>query len=194
MARVTALRERARGRVTVELDGAPWRTLPADVVVRAGLLVGVEVDRARARTLRRELRRAEALGVAARALRARDRSTAELGARLARAGVAAPVQEDALATLERAGLVDDARFARSRAEALAERGYGDEGIRWDLERHGVGTAIAAEAVAALEPEAERASAIIRSRGAGRATAAFLARRGFAEEAVELAFGVEGDRG
>ena len=37
---VTALRELPRGRVEVELDGAPWRVLPVDAVVRAGLGVG----------------------------------------------------------------------------------------------------------------------------------------------------------
>ena len=53
MAVVTALRERPRGRVDVELDGAPWRTLPADAVVRSGLLVGRALDRPTARTLAR---------------------------------------------------------------------------------------------------------------------------------------------
>ena len=32
------------------LDGESWRTLPAEVVLRAGLDVGVELDRERART------------------------------------------------------------------------------------------------------------------------------------------------
>jgi len=34
--RVTALRAGRRGRVAVDLDDAPWRTLPDDVVVQAG--------------------------------------------------------------------------------------------------------------------------------------------------------------
>ena len=40
MPTVTGLREDRRGRVAVELDGSPWRTLPADVVVRAGSPAG----------------------------------------------------------------------------------------------------------------------------------------------------------
>ena len=65
---ITALRERKRGRVAVELDGAPWRVLPTDAVVRAGLTVGRPLDRATARELAREVRRAKALA------RPRDRS------------------------------------------------------------------------------------------------------------------------
>src|SRR5436189_1674 len=49
MATVTALRARPNGRVAVDLDGGPWRTLPAEPVVRAGLAVGLELDRERAR-------------------------------------------------------------------------------------------------------------------------------------------------
>ncbi|MGZ4354554.1 MAG: hypothetical protein ACXVZ4_13515, partial [Gaiellaceae bacterium] len=79
---VTALRERPRGRVEVELDGAPWRLVPADAVVRAGLRVGGRLDRETARTLGRELRRAQALGVAVQALRYRDHSRRSLEQRL----------------------------------------------------------------------------------------------------------------
>ncbi|MGH3055676.1 MAG: hypothetical protein ACRDL7_11935, partial [Gaiellaceae bacterium] len=65
---VTGLRERKRGRVAVELDGRPWRVLPADAVVRAGLAVGRPLDRQKARELGREVRRASALAAAARSL------------------------------------------------------------------------------------------------------------------------------
>jgi hypothetical protein len=58
---VTALREDRRGRVAVELDGRPWRVLPAGVVVRAGVVEGRALDRPALRLLRRELRRDEAL-------------------------------------------------------------------------------------------------------------------------------------
>jgi hypothetical protein len=96
------LRERPRGRVEIELDGAPWRLVPADAVVRANLLVGRELDRETARALGRELRRAAALGVATRALRHRDLSRRRLEERLAGRGAAAPARRDALETLERA--------------------------------------------------------------------------------------------
>lgn len=191
MPRVTGLLERRGGRVAVEVDGEPWRTLPVDAAVRAELRVGVELDRPRLRVVRRELRRAEALAWAVRALRRRDLSVRGLDRRLEQAGLRSDERRAALDTLERAGLLDDERFAQARAENLAERGYGDEAIRWLLERDGVDPELAGRAVESLPPERERATAVAARRGQGRATAAFLARRGFADDAVESALGGAG---
>ena len=175
---ITALRERPRDRVEVELDGVPWRLVPADAVVRTGLVVGRALDRETARTLGRELRRAAALGVAVRALRHRDLSRRRLEERLTRRGMRADAQEDALATLERAGLVDDARVASSRAEALAARGYGDAAVRFALEGEGLAAELVAAALAGLEPEAVRARKLLDRRGRGPASVRWLACRGF----------------
>jgi SOS response regulatory protein OraA/RecX len=189
--RVTGLLERRGGRVAVEVDGAPWRTLPLDAAVRAELRIGVELDRPRLRVVRKELRRAEALGWAVRALRRRDLSARSLDLRLEQAGLGPEERRAALGTLSRAGLLDDARFASARANVLAERGYGDAAIRWLLERDGVEAELASQAVDALLPESRRAEVVAARRGPGRATAAFLARRGFAEDAVETALGGAG---
>ncbi|HLY93750.1 MAG TPA: RecX family transcriptional regulator [Gaiellaceae bacterium] len=181
---VTALRELPRGKVDVELDGGPWRRMPVDAVVGAGLMVGRTLDRETARTLARELRRSGALARATRALAARDRSRSALDERLAAAGVAAEPRREALETLERAGLVDDARFAAGRAAALAERGHGDASIRFDLERQGLSDELVADALAALEPERERARRLAERRGRGPKTARWLAARGFEPDTVE----------
>jgi regulatory protein len=186
MVEVTALRARGPGRVAVELDGAPWRILPVDVVVRVGLAVGERLDRPRLRALRLELRRHEALAVAAGALRHRDLSRRALEARLARRSVAPAERGRALQVLERAGIVDDARFADGRAGVLAERGWGDAAIRADLERQGLSDELIRSALAALVPEAERARALVARRGGGLATARWLARKGFADDAIEAA--------
>jgi len=184
---VTALRDDRRGRVAVELDGAPWRVLPADVVVRAGLVEGRALDREALRLVRRELRRAEALRVAGRALRSRELSRRRLAERLERA-VPPQAAAESLSTLERAGLVDDERVARARAWALADRGWGDEAIRHRLLAEAFDEAAAGEAVHALEPEGERARRLVESRGPGPRTARYLSGRGFGEEAVEAALG------
>jgi regulatory protein len=183
---VTALRADRPGRVAVELDGARWRTLPLEAVVKARLTAGVVLDRERARTLARERRRLAALDTAVSALRRRDRSAAELAARLEARGIAPTEREGALETLGRAGLVDDERVARDRAAALAERGSGDDLIRDDLEQRGIGPDAIAAALAALAPESERAAAIVVRRGASARTARMLAARGFGEEAVHAA--------
>jgi SOS response regulatory protein OraA/RecX len=191
---VTALHARGRGRVAVELDGAPWRTLPLEPVVRAGLAVGQPLDRARARTLARELRRARALATAGRALRSRDLPAGALGERLARAGVAPAQRRETVEQLARAGIVDDARFAAGRAAGMAERGYGDAAIRWDLERRGVAGELAAAALEALEPEPERARRLLERGGPARSAPALLARRGFGEETLEALSDVLGEEG
>lgn len=146
--------------------------------MRANLLVGWPLDRQAARSLGRELRRAEALGHAARALRHRSLSRGRLEARLAGRGAGAAARAAALETLERAGLVDDARLAAARAEALSGRGYGDGAIRFRLEQEGFGEEAAAAALEALEPEAERARRLVEGWGGGAKALRRLAGRGF----------------
>jgi SOS response regulatory protein OraA/RecX len=181
---VTGLRERSRGRVTVELDGRPWRVLPADAVVRAGLGVGRALDRPTARELAREVRRARALTRATRTLATSGRSRAELERRLARAGHASGAREEALAALDRAGLVDDSRLAQSRAELMAHRGYGDAAIRADLRKRMIPAETAAEAVSALEPELDRARRVVEAKAFDARALRRLAGRGFSRETLE----------
>jgi SOS response regulatory protein OraA/RecX len=181
---VTALRERKRNRVAVELDGRPWRVLPTDAVVRAGLTVGRPLDRSTARELAREVRRAKALAAATRSLAASDRSQRALEQRLARAGHSAAAREDAIASLARAGAIDDARLAESRAELLAGRGYGDAAIRADLRRRQIGPDVAAGAVATLEPELERLRRALENESVTPALLRRLARRGFSRDTLD----------
>jgi regulatory protein len=187
---VTALREDRRGRVAVELDGTAWRTLPLEVVVRAGLSAGRTLDRAALRLLRRELRRAEALAMAGRTLRARDLSEQRLAERLAGAAVAPAAIAESVDLLRRAGLVDDERFARNRARALAERGYGDAAIEHDLDRQGVNGDLIRAALEELPAELERARTLVGRRGVGARTARYLASKGFGEDAIEAVAGTE----
>lgn len=176
------------GRVEVELDGCRWRSVPVDVVVRTGLAVGCELDRPLARALARELRRSRALAAAGRVLRVRDQSVRGLERRLSSRSIPPAARAEAVETLQRAGILDDARFAAGRARALAERGQSDAAIRADLERHSVPADDLAAALAALTPEPERAAAIVARRGATLATARYLAARGFDEDVVESILG------
>jgi len=130
------------------------------------------------------------IDLAARALRHRDRSRAQVAERLARAGVDDAKADDALETLERVGYVDDGRFAANRAAALAARGMGDAAIRHDLEAAGVPGEVLEEALGALAPEPERALAAAARAGRTAKTAAQLARRGFSEESIEAAVGLD----
>ena len=124
------------------------------------------------------------LHLAIRVLRFRDRTAAELQARLEQRGVGEAEREQALETLERIGYVDDERFARMRAEQLADRGSGDALIRDDLERRGVADDVIELAIEALEAERPRAARIADRRGRSVKTARYLASRGFGEEALD----------
>jgi SOS response regulatory protein OraA/RecX len=170
--------------VVVELDHVPWRVVPLEAVVVAGLSVGDALDRATARALRRELRRLDARDAALRALRARDHTVASLERRLEARGTGPALRRETVAAAERAGLVDDARFASGRAALLAGRGAGDLLIADDLERQGVAPDAARRAIEALEPEAGRADRLIEARGRSARTLRFLGSKGFSEETLE----------
>jgi SOS response regulatory protein OraA/RecX len=190
---ITALREQPphksrQSRVEIQLDGRPWRLVPADAVVRTGLAVGRALDRETARALGRELRRSAALGVALRALRYGDYSRSRLEARLASRGARPDTRDDALRTLEQAGLVDDARVATNRAQTLAGRGYGDAAIRFSLEREGLAGEVVEHAVAGLEPELDRARRLLEAAGGGAKAVRRLAAKGFDAGALEEAGG------
>jgi len=138
-----------------------------------------------------EAPRTEALAVATRALARREHSQRSLRERLQRSGVTADDAEAVVEELRHAGLVDDARFAEERARGLAERGKSDAAIRFELERAGIATAEIESTLGRLDPERERAAALVARRGATPATARLLAGRGFDEEVVAALVAAEG---
>jgi SOS response regulatory protein OraA/RecX len=170
--------------VLVELDGAEWRVLPDEVVLRSGLRLGRQLDRAALRELGRLLRRSRALASAGRALRRRDLSEQGLAERLRRSGVSPAATGETVAALRTAGIVDDERLAHGRARALAERGWGDAAVRYQLEAEGIESDLVERALESLEPESERAREIVAARGEGPRTARYLAARGFGEDSIE----------
>jgi len=134
----------------------------------------------------------EALECALSALRHRDRSAYEIERRLAERGFPEVERERVLETLRRTGLVDDSRFAQARAASLAERGSGNALIRHALVDAGIDRDEVDEAIARLEPEAERARRIASARGGGQRAARYLQGRGFAYDAVMSAVAVDGE--
>jgi regulatory protein len=180
---VTALRAR-RTRIEIDLDGAVWRAFPPAAVVEAGLAPGVVLDRDRARVLARAVRRVRAEDVALRALARRDHSRASLDARLERAGVPGRERRETVERAERSRLIDDSRFAETRAALLAERGKGDAWIADDLRRNGIPEELVRTALAALEHERVRAERIVGIKRTRVQAARRLAARGFSDETVE----------
>lgn len=181
---VTAIRDCARSRVQIELDGVPWRDVPLDAAAEARLALGVELDRSRARELNRAIRRHAALSAGVRALRHATHTRASLDRRLAGRGVRDVERARVLDTLERAGLVDDERAAYTRADGLMRRGCGDAMIAADLAERGVADELARSVIAALSAEPVRAAHIVARRGGGAATARYLSARGFPDDVIE----------
>lgn len=121
-------------------------------------------------------------------LASRDFTAAELDRRLERKGIDPDERRAVLERLAADGYLDDDRVAHERAARLAERGYGNAAISADLERRGVDVVLVQEALRALEPESDRATRLLAKLGRGAQAARALARKGFAEDSIEAAFG------
>lgn len=170
------------------MDGTPWRTVPDEVVLRCQLAAGVELDRPLLRRLRQELQNAGALQRAGRALARRPLSEQRLDERLERAGFPVDARLNAVTRLKASGFVDDVKLARGRAESLADRGWGNTAIAGRLDAEGFEETAARVAIEALEPEIDRAVALVATVSDRRRAWALLTRRGFATDSVEAAAG------
>jgi regulatory protein len=87
------------------------------------------------------------------------RSRADLEQALAKKHVPAEVAAVVLDAFERAGLVDDAEFARSWVQSRQRsKGLSSRVLAMELRRKGVDDELARDALAELDPEAERQAA------------------------------------
>jgi regulatory protein len=120
----------------------------------------------------------DAVEQALRALRHRERTVGQVDAHLAERGFVEHEREAAIETLARTGLVDDRRFAESRAATLARKGAGDALIQHDLDAAGVDREIVEDALATLDDEAKRARQVVERRGASARTVRYLVAKGF----------------
>ncbi|MBF4510821.1 MAG: RecX family transcriptional regulator [Aeromicrobium sp.] len=185
---VTEIRAtRGTVRRALYLDGELWAHVPAPVLRVLGLRAGDVVDPEAITAQVASLAPGAARERAYRLLAYRERCSAEVRDRLARDGYSADVVGPLVDDLVRAGSIDDARFARSRATALVvQRGFGRRRALMTMVRDGIDENRAVEELDALVPEsaeAERAmrEASRRSRPGDsvQRLAARLVRRGFA---------------
>ena len=192
MPTITRLARTTDTQVRVEVDGAPWRTLPTLLVDGLGFTIGTELTRPLLRALKHQLRRREAASKAERILASSDTSTARLGAALERSGVAPRDREALVDTLASSGLLCDARASHARATALANRGYGNLAIELKLETEGYEGADRQAAIESLDSERTRAERVLDGKNFDPMKAAgLLARRGFNEDLCETIAGIHG---
>jgi len=198
-ASVTAIRRRRPGdpAVDVVLDSGETLRLHDRRVVEHRLSPGRRLAGPGLDALRRAAAFDDAERRALRLLAHRLRSAAELRARMAEWGVDDVTAAGVVERLAELGQVDDRRLAAAVAESRRAQGYGRVRLRAELSRLAVDGPAAESALALLPedelPEAER---VVRrrfglppydDRTACRA-AGYLARRGFAPDAVAAAIG------
>jgi regulatory protein len=134
---------------------------------------------------------------ALRLLTARSRTRAELRRRLEERGYEPAAVAEAMARLERVGLVDDAALAADVAQGRAARGLDAAAIALELRDRGVDPEVAERAARAAVPDelrADRCRQVAEARLAQlaglppatqlRRLAAYLARRGYPGELAE----------
>jgi regulatory protein len=121
-----------------------------------------------------------------RALSRRELSRDELAAKLERSGIGLEEAERAISQLTAAGYQSDERTAHERARVLGSRRYGDVAIRDDLERRGIADEIIDSALASIEPELSRATALARRADDAMQLARTLQRKGYSQDTIDRA--------
>ena len=194
--RVTAIKRRPRGRVTVTTSDGETLTVHAEALDRAGIHQDDPFDEVVRERIEREEQRCTAHEAALRLLSHRPRSERELGQRLRVRGIAPEVAEEEVERLRDAGLLDDEAFAQSWVgERQSSSPRGQRLLRYELLGRGVGADIADEAVLSVD---DRTAALAVARGRAhrleglefrvfsQRLGGFLRRRGFAYDDIQEA--------
>jgi len=188
---------RRAGSVRLMVEGRPLLTIPREVVEQERLEPGIVLEAALLARLGRAADEEAAFRTALRYLERRPFAAKDLARRLVLKGHPPGAAEAARARAERMGLLDDGRFTLHYVQTRAARGRGPLRLRRDLALLGVERGMVdralAEAFGADGSEAPQADTVARRRLAQlrglprpvqrRRLLAFLARRGFAGQAV-----------
>jgi regulatory protein len=192
--RITAIEHDPRrpGTVRLEIDGARFGVVPADLVHAERLSPGQTI----APTLHERLSAAADIEAAVRTglrvLELRSYARADLGRRLQRKGHPRAAVDVALERLLRLGLLNDEAYARNYVQTRAARGRGPLRLTRDLLSMGVDRPLINRAIAAEWPEGSDRTSMPQALASKRAAQlgtlpkqtkrrrllAYLARRGF----------------
>ena len=121
-------------------------------------------------------------------------SETEVRARLTKIGFSDPTVEKTVSRLGELRFIDDCELARTRAQTLAVRGYGDAWIEHDLRGRGLPEDVVESAVAVLAPEVDRVSDWVERHGGDRDARRLLRSllgRGFRPEDAECVLSAAG---
>ena len=151
---------RNRDRVNVFVDGDWVAGVHVEVVVVAGLRVGqaITVEELQSLVRAEELRHVRESAL--RFLGYRARSRVELRRRLLQKGYDPDLVEQAIAALDRSGLINDVEFSQSWVRArTGSRPMGPGRIAAELRQKGVDREVIDDALQAVDPESELALAL-----------------------------------
>jgi regulatory protein len=184
---------RAPGYLIIEIDGARFASLPAEIVASLGIRTGEQLDQERLATLTRIADVEAAHQVAMRLLANRPRAVKDMLRQLRNRGHDPSAAAAAVGRLEANGLLNDLEFARHFTRVRSGKGHGPLRLISDLLARGVDKRLAERAVNEtieaedIDPQAQaRALAEKRSGQLGdlppetkrRRLLAYLGRRGF----------------
>ncbi len=197
--RITAIERDPRrpGTVRLEIDGARFGVVPADLIAAEGLKPGQTIAPAVHERLSAAADVEAAFRTGLRVLELRAYARADLGRRLQRKGHPRVAVDVALERLGGLGLLNDEAYARNYVQTRAARGRGPLRLTRDLLSMGVQRSLIDRAIAAEWPEgSDRTSmpqALVSKRAAQLGTLprqtkrrrllAYLARRGFSGREV-----------
>ena len=149
MPRITKIADQKRrpNRRSVYLDGAFAFGCNLNVVARFRLRVGMELSDEEVRAIEQGEVRQECFDAATRLLRSRLHSTAELRRKLSRKDYGHAIIDGVIADLTRLGYLDDAQFAKAKAQSAATyKQHGKRRAKLELIRAGVSGAVADRAL------------------------------------------------
>lgn len=137
---------RASDCVIVEVDGARFASVPAEVAKELGLAKGIELGEARRERLAFLGDVEGAKRVALRLLALRPRGVHEMLRKLRERGHDPSAVAEVVGRLETQGLLDDAAFAEHFARVRSAKGYGRGRLLSDLLARGVDRRVAERAI------------------------------------------------
>ncbi len=146
---ITQIREQKRrpNRRNVYLDGAFAFGCNLNVVAKFKLREGMTVSAEQVAAIQAGEVRQEAFDYALKTLQRRLHSRSELQRKLAKREYAAATIDEVLNDLERLGYIDDARFAKTKAQSAAEyKHHGQRRAMIELRKAGVTDATARKAI------------------------------------------------
>ena len=161
--KITALTKKNGSRWQVDVDGAYWYILDAELILQYHLRVGMEVEETLLAEVMDAAQRRKARERAFYLLELREHSKKELIDKLARS-VSYEIAEETAGRMEERGLIREDAYARRLAEYLMlTKKRGPRRVRLEMRQKGLSEDLIDAAIEAVQPEEELLVALVRQK-------------------------------